>query len=506
MASLLSPDNPVLVLRELRRHDFLAFLERAWVHINGGQMLMFNWHIDALAHQLDLVATGRSRRMMINLPPRNGKSNIVSIAWVAWMLGQDPSLSFVCVSYSNELSAKLARDCLSIMQSGWYREIFPATHISRLRSASYDFETTRGGGRLSTSVGGTLTGRGGDIIILDDVIKPEDAWSDSVREAVNEWYRRTLVSRLNDKTSGAILCVMQRLHQYDLPGMLLEAGVWDHLVLPAIASEDTPVPLTRGRTHQRRSGEVLHPEREPHRVLEDLRAAMGSTAFEAQYQQAPVPAQGNVFKDVWLKTWPDTFDPQGHGEIIQSWDTGIKTGEDNSYSVCVTALLRDRQIFLLDVWRGRLEYPDLRRKVIELARLHNARTLLLEDKASGQELIQELRSQSFHGVPAPIARNPISTKFSRAQGSSSIVEAGQLFLPPEAHWLGEFQSELLGFPSTRFDDQVDALSQLLEWVRERWSVPRPTIAGPEMWSEDEGFTGGDWPHVDVPASDDPWAA
>lgn len=481
------PENPAAFLRELQRRVFLAFLDRAWLHICGGAMLMPNWHIDALAFRLGLVASGASKRLMINLPPRNGKSNIVSIAWVAWMLGQDPSRNFVCVSYSGELSAKLGRDCLSIMQSHWYRELFPRTVISN-RRASYDFETTAGGGRLSTSVGGTLTGRGGDIIILDDVIKPEDVHSLTVREAVNEWYRRTLVSRLNDKTTGAIICVMQRLHQYDLPGMLLEGGSWNHFALPAVAEVDANIRLTRGRIHHRKRGDVLHPEREPLEVLNELKAAMGSAPYAAQYQQAPVPELGNLFKADWLKTWSPGFDPESHGEIIQSWDTAIKTADDNAFSVCVTALMRGKQVFLLDVWRGRLEYPDLKRKVIELAQLHRAQTLLIEDKASGQQLIQDLRAETNQGVPDPIAQTPDKDKFSRAQGTSSMVEAGQLLLPPEAHWLGEFKGEVLAFPSGKFDDQVDAFSQLLDWVRSKWMYPSPSNAGPILWSEEDGYS------------------
>ena len=231
------PDDPAAFLRELRRRDFRAFLKRAWPHISGGELLDWNWHLDAIAHDLNRVANGESRRLLINLPPRNAKSKTVSVIWVAWMLGQNARRNFVCVSYSNELSGKLARDCLSIIQSGWYRELFPRTMVSPKRSASLDFETTAGGGRLATSVTGTLTGRGGDIIILDDVIKPEEVNSDSVRKSVNDWFKSTLAPRLNDKAKGAILCVMQRLHQYDLPGMLIEAGGWDHLSLPAIASE-----------------------------------------------------------------------------------------------------------------------------------------------------------------------------------------------------------------------------------------------------------------------------
>ena len=236
MASKPTPDDPYALLLELMRRDFAAFLRKAYPWISGGEAMLWNWHLDAIAHQLDRVRSGDNRRLLVTLPPRNGKSKTISVAWVAWMLGKEPTANFVCVSYSNELSAKLARDCLSIMQSPWYRELFPRTIISSKRSASGDFETTAGGGRLATSVTGTLTGRGGDIIILDDVIKPEEANSEATRESVNNWYQSTLASRLNDKASGAIITVMQRLHERDLAGMLIESGEWYQLSLPAIAT------------------------------------------------------------------------------------------------------------------------------------------------------------------------------------------------------------------------------------------------------------------------------
>ena len=493
------PCDPLAVLQECQRRDFTAFLDRAWAHISGGELMDYNWHIDAIAHRLDCIRDGSSRRLLVNLPPRNGKSRIVSIIWVAWMLGQNPALNFVCVSYADEkLSGKLARDCLSIIKSSWYRELFPNTVLKR--HAAHDFETTRNGGRLSTSVTGTLTGRGGDIIILDDVIKPEEANSETTRNAVNDWYRSTLASRLNNKAKGAIICVMQRLHQYDLPGLMLEACGWDHLCLPATATEDAIIPLTRGRVHYRKCGDVLHPSRESAKDLEEQRALMGSTAYEAQYQQAPLPALGNLFKAIWLQTWPAEFSLADGGEIIQSWDTGIKTGETHGWSVGVTALLRGRYLYILDVWRGRLEYPELRHKVIELAQMHRVQTLVIEDKASGQQLIQTLGSEHHPGVPRPIPRNPESDKFSRAAGVSSMVEAGQMFLPPEAHWLGEFKSELLAFPSGRFDDQVDALSQLLDWVRDRLSYRPVPNAGPELMKEN--YSEED----EVDFDGDPWGA
>lgn len=501
-------EDPQGLLNELCRQDITAFLRKAWPWISGGELLAWNWHFDAMAYRLERIYHGEIRRSLINLPPRNGKSKTISVIWVAWMLGRDPTLNFVCVSYSNELSGKMARDCRAIMDSAWYREIFPGTVISKSRSASYDFETTRGGGRLATSVTGTLTGRGGDIIILDDVIKPEEANSETTRNFVNEWFRSTLASRLNDKMSGAILCVMQRLHEFDLSGMLLEQGGWDHLSLPAIATRDESIILARGGVHRRREGDVLHPEREPLEALEELKAAMGSNAFEAQYQQEPMPADGNLYRAEWLKVSTHDPDEDGYGEIIQSWDTAIKTGSSNDWSVCITARVIRNDVHLLDVWRGRVEFPALQRKAIELAQLFRAQTLLIEDKASGQQLLQSLRTGQWPGVPHPIARTPEMDKYSRAAGVSSMVEAGQLFLPEEAHWLAEFRNELLAFPNSRHDDQVDALAQLLAWVRQSWTWSDGLIAGPILfWSDGDGIVhssedeDADWP---PPVPSDPW--
>lgn len=479
-------DDPYALLLALMRRDFRAFLRKAYPAIRGGEMIRWNWHLDAIAHALDQVAEGQSRRLLITMPPRNLKSITVSVAWVAWMLGRDPARNFVCVSYSNELSAKLARDCLAVMQSAWYRELFPGTLISAKRSASGDFETTRGGGRLATSVTGTLTGRGGDIIIIDDPIKPEEAHSETTRNFVNHWFQSTLASRLNDKETGAIITVMQRLHQHDLAGMMLESGGWDQLSLPAIALQDESVPLPGGRAHLRREGDVLHPEREPRNVLDEIRALMGSMDFEAQYQQQPLPATGNIVKADWLRTYPIGFDPKSvSGKIVQSWDTATKDGVLNDWSVCITAHVARNEIRILDVFRRRLLFPELKAAAIRLARTHGATDLLVEDQASGSQLIQTLRSEQPCGVPHPIARRPEGDKYSRMAGVSGQIEGGQLLLPEVAPWLGEFLTELLGFPNARHDDQADALTQLMSWVMIFGPAESDSVAGPILvWMED----------------------
>lgn len=461
--------DPQRIIDELLRRDFVSFVIRAYPFLRGGADLKPNWHMSAIAYQLDRITDGQNRRLIVTLPPRALKSMMISALWVAWSLGRDRTLNFVCVSYALDLSNKQARDCRAVMQSDWYQRLFPHTRIRVSRSAVHDFETTAGGGRLATSITGTLTGRGGDIIIIiDDPIKPDEALSDTVREACNDWFSSTLASRLNDKKKGAIIVIMQRLHPYDLVGMLQEQGGWDELSLPAIAQEDQHVPLTRGRVHIRKVVDVLHPEHEPLEVLMSIQQTMGSLLFAAQYLQQPVPLLGNLVKRNWLATYTTPPERTGNADrIVQSWDTASEQGTFTDYSVCVTALVRGRNVWLLHVWRGKVQFPDLVKKTIELATEFKATELLIEKASSGRQLLQQLWREPVRGVPDPIACKPEGDKQSRFSGVSAMIEAGRLSIPKEAPWLGTFLAELLAFPTTRHDDQVDALTQLLIWVQKR---------------------------------------
>jgi predicted phage terminase large subunit-like protein len=465
----------------LRRH-FPYFLRKVFLQVSPGYPFQSNWHLDAIAFRLQQVQHGKTTRLIVTVPPRSLKSITISVAWVAWMLGHHPELNFVCVSYSAELAHKHARDCRAVMQSDWYRRLFPGTVLSRERNAEQDFQTTARGGRFSTSVGGTLTGRGGDIIIIDDPIKPDDAASATARKTAIEWYGGTLASRLNDKPRGAIVLVMQRLHENDLAGHLLEAGGWDQLSLPAIALEDEEIPIGDGLMFRRRVGDLLHPDREPLQVLDALKAAMGSAAFSAHYQQAPTPAEGAMIQRAWLsKRYKRCPDKQPGDRIVQSWDCASKEGLQNDFSVCITALVRKRQVYLLDVFRERLDFPKLQKRAIGLARLRRADVILIEDTASGTPLIQHLRSSQPEGVPLPIARRPDGDKVTRMFGQTNRIEAGELILPEVADWLADFEREILGFPNARHDDQIDALSQLLNWSS-RWMDFPETIVGPIVFT------------------------
>src|SRR5690348_15829198 len=248
----------------LLRHDFPTFAGRCFQDLNPQTTLAMNWHLEVIAAKLTEVREGKIRRLIIILPPQHLKSLMASIAFAAWHLGLDPTAQMLCVSYAQDLADKLARDCRSIMMSPWYRQIFP-TRLAPHRQAVQEFITTRQGYRLATSTGGVLTGRGADIILIDDPLNPQEALSDAQLKACNEWYDHTLYSRLNDKQRGAIVIIMQRLHEDDLVGHVLGQEDWEVLSFPAIAEENEGhriETILGPRCFARRQGAALHPDRE----------------------------------------------------------------------------------------------------------------------------------------------------------------------------------------------------------------------------------------------------
>lgn len=459
------------LLRSTLRTDFAAFVEKSFGTVSPGQDFVPGWHLEAICHALEKVARGEVKRLVILMPPRNLKSICASVAFPAWLLGRDPTRRILCVSYSSDLAAKHARDCRAVMASPWYRAVFPDTRLDPAKNAEMEFMTTRRGFRLATSTGGTLTGRGGDILIIDDPMKPTDAQSELRRLDLQQWYTNTLLSRLDDKTKGAIVLVMQRVHVDDLAGYLMAQDGWEVLSLPAIAEVDQSVPIGPGRIHHRRIGEVLHPARDTLAVLEQLRAEMGSYDYMAQYQQSPVPAGGNMIRWEWFGRY-DTRPPLRDGAVVvQSWDTASTTSELASYSVGITAQVdRTGTITILDLVRGRWSFPDLQREMIKSAKCHNPRSILIEDHASGIALRQSLKQQGF----PVIAIKPKGDKAMRMHAHTGTLEAGKVALPHSAAWLDAFRTEVLAFPHGKHDDQVDALSQLMTWDHQR-RIPKMSI-------------------------------
>ena len=263
------------------------------------------------------------------------------------------------------------------------------------------FETSQQGFRLATSVGGSLTGHGADFIVIDDPLKPDEALSEAQRTAVNEWYDHTVLSRLNDKRSGCIILIMQRLHQDDLVGHVQTLENWRVLKFPALAEEDESYTIRtpRGeRRFERKVGEALHPTREPIEVLDQLRQAVGEYNFAGQYQQAPAPLGGGMVKACWFKKYTDAERTDAFELVFQSWDTANKAEELHDYSVCTTWGLKKGNLYLLNVLRRRLEYPDLKRAIRDHAAEFRSANILIEDRASGTQLIQDLIRDGIAGV------------------------------------------------------------------------------------------------------------
>lgn len=472
----------------LLRNDLTTFIARTFAHLDPQTPYAHNWHIDLLADRLAQVYQGKLTRLIITVPPRSLKSICASVAFPAWALGKDPSKRIICASYGHELASKLARDTAAIMSSDWYQRAF-ATRLASQRTAAADFETTQRGGRMATSVGGVLTGRGGDIIIIDDPVKPDEALSDAQRQAANDWFDNTLYTRLNDKRTGAIVIIMQRLHLDDLVGHVLEKGEdWEVINLPAIAQENETWEYATvwGETqYLRREGELLHPQREPQEVLDGLRSALGEYAFSAQYLQAPVPLGGGIVKADWLAYYekaPETFDT-----IVQSWDTANKESELADYSVCTTWGVKGKQLYLLDVLRRRMAYPDLKRAVVAQAERWGARAVLIEDKASGIQLVQELREtlSRVKGIKCE------GDKLMRMLAQTPEIENGNVLLPMQAPWLPDYIQELTTFPKGKYDDQVDSTAQAIKWITGEGREPaiiqfyKMELAKQRGWTMDE---------------------
>ena len=454
-------DAPGLVLRAVLAQDFMAFTEFAFGVVRPNTLFKPNWHLEALAQKLTQVAAGEVRRLIITMPPRNLKSLLASVALPAWFLGHRPSERIVAVSYSDLLARTHANDFRLLVNDSLYQSTFPAMRLAR--DTDREIVTTLRGKRHATSIEGTLTGLGGNLVIIDDPLKQEDAHSEAVRARTIEWYRSTLLSRPDDKQTARIVLVMQRVHQDDLAGYLEEQGGFDILNLPAIAPRTASYDLGAGRVYVRQRGELLHPANEPAAVLSELKREMGPIAFSAQYQQSPIPPGGTIIKRKWLTTYDDYPAYQRGDHMIMSWDIALSEEERGDYYACVVMLRREEVYHILEVIRGRLRFDDLRRRILEVKQRYGRGTLLIEDSPISKGLIQSLEESSINVTKY----TPDTDKRARLIAQSDLFAGGSVRLPKAAPWLEDFTAELLAFPG-RHDDQVDALTQGLAWGREMW--------------------------------------
>ena len=452
------------------RIDFVSFFRKCFHTLMPHAVLVLNWHIYAMAFKFEQVRFGKITRLIINVPPRSLKSTMM-VAFVAFLLGLGPTLRIILVTYGSDLSIKFTNDLRAILNSSWYQRLFPGTRISDVKNTEVEFLTSDNGSFLASSVEGALTGRGADLIFVDDPIKPMDAFSDTKRERVNTWFNSTLLSRLDDKQKGRIVLLMQRLHADDLTGMLQRSSSdWITLALAAICEREERIEISANEDYVRHAGEALHPERESLDVLEQIRSQIGAELFAAQFQQAPMPAQGAVINHKWIHRF-DQLPQTSNRKIIQSWDTASKEGELNDYSACVTLLYHAGKYYLVDVLRFRFDYPTLRARAIAHAWTYRADIILVEDTGIGTALVAELKAKQLTAVGV----QPQVNKKMRMAIQSEKFKNGTILLPKQAPWLRDFEEELCAFPHSRHDDQVDALSQALA---------QPMPKGYVMWSDE----------------------
>ena len=437
-----------------------------------------NWHHLLVCNYLDRFIAKEIRRLMIFMPPRHGKSELVSRKLPAFIFGKSPDARIIATSYSADLARQMNRDVQRIMSSDAYRRLFPASYLfdknvrtiadgSYLRNADIFEIVKHGGSYRCAGVGGGITGMGGDYIIIDDPIKNrEEANSPAYRNRLWDWYTSTLYTR-QEKDAG-ILLTLTRWHEDDLAGRLIEAAKsadgdrWEIVSLPAIR-EDAECPYD-----PRDEGAPLWANKYDLQSLYTTKATIGSYDWAALYQQRPSPGEGGVFKREWWRRW-DAL-PSDLYDYLQSWDCTFKDSDSSDYvvgQVWARSESAPARRYLLDQVRGRMTFTETLNAIRGLsAKWPQTERKLVEDKANGSAVIDMLANE----IPGIIPVEPKGGKVVRANASTANVEAGNVFIPSAAiaDWVSDFVEELAAFPSGAHDDQVDAMSQANVWYNENY--------------------------------------
>lgn len=454
------------------RNSLKFFIRQAFQTLNPSTNLLWNWHIEYLCDILEEVAKGKIKRLIINIPPRYLKSIICSVSFPAWLLGKDPSKRIIVCSYSKQLSIKHSIDTRQIMQSDWYKKCFPETIIETGKNEKTKFITTKNGFRLATSTGGTLTGEGGDILIVDDPHNPVNIWNKKNRTKVKNWFSGVFSSRLNNKKNGTIIVVMQRLHTEDLCGYLLEKdnnkngnSKWFHINLPVIADREYTYCIYDKLYKIRKYGDILHKKMEGLEELEIIKNDLGEYNFLAQYQQNPISIDGNIIKQKWLKYFNlEDFIKQLKQQFIDieytiSIDCASGIGTENDFTAVAIFIIYSNKFYLCNMYHLKLSYPDLKKEIINIINKYQPQTILIEDKSNGTSMIQDLQQQ-YNQI---IAIKPTKSKEYRVNDILTTIESGNFIIAEKQNWNEEFEIELLAFPNHKHDDQVDAVSQAINW-------------------------------------------
>lgn len=492
-----APMNPAVMLDLVKREQerraasgsLYEFVKQSWHVVEPGIPFIPSWHIETICEHLEAVSAGDIHRLLINIPPRHSKSTIVSVMWPAWEWLTDPAQKFLCASYSGNLSTRDNLKTRRLLQSPWYQERWG--HMFSFagdQNAKQRFENDKTGYRLATSVGGTATGEGGSRLILDDPHGAQAAQSEVMRESDLEWFDMVWSTRLNNPKTDAMVTVMQRLHERDISGHILDdIKGWEHICIPA--EWDGKVRKTSLGVYdpRKKKGELICPERFGEKEITTLKQLLGTYGTAGQLQQDPTPSEGGILKVNNFRLWPATSGLPPFEYILQSYDcafTEKTTGDPTACSVWAMFTHKGaRNAMLIDAWDEHLSYPDLRARAVKdwtteyggmtkdspYSRAKRPDRILVEAKASGQSLLQDLRLAK---VPA-VGYNPgQADKVSRAHQAAPTLELGLLWVPESkknlgqpVSWATSFLKQLGKFPVAEHDDYVDTFTQAIIYLK-----------------------------------------
>ena len=489
--------------RRLAESSLYEFIKQAWHVVEPGAPFVDGWHIRVIAEHLEGVTNSEIRNLLINIPPRHSKSLIVSVLWPMWYWIRRPSTQFLCASYSGTLSTRDNLKSRRLIQSPWYQERWADVFaLTGDQNAKMRFENNKTGYRIATSVGGTATGEGANVLIGDDLNAAQEAQSDTIRESTEEWFSQVWSSRRNNPKKDSMVVVAQRLHEKDISGYILEElGGWEHICIPAEydgVKRKTILGYYDPRTTE---GELICPERFGIAEITELKKLLGTYGTSGQLQQDPTPTGGGILKTQFFQLWPHDKGLPQFEYILQSYDcafTEKTTGDPTACSVwAIFTYNNKRNLMLIDAWDEHLSYPDMREKVVKGWSLeyggpskqngfHRARRpdrILIEAKASGQSLLQDLR---LANVPA-IGYNPGNAdKISRAHQAAPTLELEIIWIPESGKtpghpvsWAGAFMKQLAKFPVAQHDDYVDTFTQAVIYLKNDRFLELPVAKDPD---------------------------
>ncbi len=485
---------------ERARRDLHQFVLQAWHVLEPDTPFVDGLHVRAICDHLQALTEGRIRHLIINVPPGHAKSLLTAVFWPAWVWIDHPEARWLFSSYREPLATRDSVKCRRLIESQWYQERWGDRYqLTGDQNQKNRFENTKTGCRVVVPIS-SGTGERGDYVVVDDPHSVDQAESDTERRSAIEWWNGSMATRLNNLATGHKVVIQQRLHEADLTGDLLLRGGYELLCLPAEFEPERRCSTVIGWTDSRKeSGDLLWPEKVTRANLEELKVSLGSYRYAGQYQQRPSPAEGGIFKRRWWRYWrPAHLDlppvqlrtsdgemlsiqavpvPAQFDSMIQSWDTAFKDLATSDYVVGQVwgAIKADR--FLLDQCRGRMDMPSTKEALKDMTkRWPKTAVKLIEDKANGPAVIQELR----HDVSGLVEVNPEGGKIARANAVAPQAESGNIYLPHPAiaHWVEAFIDEAAAFPKGRNDDQVDAMTQALNRLRTvsgSFSVPESQI-------------------------------